>query len=80
MRLWWRHKKRDKECEVGLDTEAPEAHPEEAEQALQEIKAERKKIEDRQPFIDEISSALVRHYNQNNLSRLVEDAMRRRSR
>ena len=78
MRLRWWKKKADRECEVVLES-APEAHVEEAEQALKEIRAERKIIEDRQPFVDDLSSALARHYDENNFSRLIEEAMRRRS-
>ena len=77
MRLRWWKKKPDRECEVTLES-APQAHPEEAAEALKEIRAERKKIEDRQPFVDELSDALARHYTENNFSRLFDEAMRRR--
>lgn len=79
MRLRWWKKKPDHECEITLES-APQAHPEEAQKALEEIQAERKIIEERQPFVDNLSRALARHYNENNFSRLIEDAMRRRSR
>lgn len=79
MRLWWRRKRERQAVQDVLSDVLPEAHPEEAAQALQDIQAEHKKIEDRQPFVDDLSKALARHYNENNFSRLIEDAMRRRS-
>lgn len=82
MRLWWRRRKQERARRSALDVlpdVLPEAHPEEAEEALEAIRAEHKKIEARQPYVDNLSRALARHYNENNFSRLIEDAMKRRS-
>lgn len=82
MRLWWWRREERRKRQAALDVlpeVLPEAHPEEAEEALKAIQAEHKKIEERQPYVDNLSRALARHYNENNFSRLIEEAMRKNS-
>ena len=55
-----------------------EVNPEEAKRALVDARRERAKVEAQQPKIDSVSDALARHYTENHVSEMLEQAMRRR--
>ena len=52
--------------------------PEEAKRALAAARRERTKVEAQQPRVDSVSDALARHYTENHVSEMLEQAMRRR--
>ena len=55
-----------------------DVNPEESKRAVANAQQEQAKAKARWPEVDSVSDALARHYTENHVSEMLEQAMRRR--